>query len=294
MYENLLSLRIKEINEALAAYFVADKDCYREIMEAINYSLCAGGKRLRPVLCLAAAEFAGMDYQKAMGAACALELIHTYSLIHDDLPAMDNDDLRRGKPTNHKVFGEDMAILAGDGLLTYAFELLAAIAEKEAIPPERVLKTIKDIAHHAGIKGMVGGQALDVKAKDTVLDRHYLDLMHRHKTGALIKTSLRSGCILAGRDDLLALLSRYADKIGLAFQIIDDYLDVAGDEAKLGKKAGSDLRNKKATYITLLGKEAALKEAETLYGQAVALLNPHGERAAFLKFLAKKIVFRDM
>ncbi len=285
--------RIADINTALDGYLPAD-DYPQEIYAAMRYSVFAGGKRLRPLLCLEAARVSGLDPKGALPVACALEFIHTYSLIHDDLPSLDNDDLRRGKPTNHRVFGEDMAILAGDALLTYAFEILAALRKDPALKAANILEVVAEIATGAGIKGMVGGQVVDVKSTGQKVTREVLEYIHRHKTGALIMASVRSGCLLAGgSDQLLSSLTVYAERLGLAFQIIDDYLDETGDEAVLGKNVGSDLALKKATYTSLIGREASLREAERLYNEAMASLEPIGDRAEILQYLARKLVHRD-
>lgn len=261
------------------------------IYEAMRYSLFAGGKRMRPILLMAAADAAGGDGAKYLHAACALEMIHTYSLIHDDLPAMDDDDYRRGKPTNHKVYGEGMAILAGDGLLTEAF---AALLAQPGVAPATLLAVAAEVAAAAGAAGMVGGQAVDLASEGRAIDAATLRFMHRAKTGALFRAAIRAGALLAGATpDRLAALTEYAEQFGLAFQITDDILDVTGDAAAIGKPVGSDAKNEKATYVSLY----SLAEAEKLAGEAadaaLAALAPFGAEADVLRELVKYLLTRD-
>lgn len=258
---------------------------YDETLEkAMEYSLMAGGKRLRPVLLMAAADAVGKDGAAFLTTGCAIEMIHTYSLIHDDLPAMDNDDYRRGKPTNHKVFGDGIAVLAGDALLTLAFEV---ILRQEGAAPETLVTVVSEMSRAAGPYGMVGGQVLDLEGEGRRLDLAALRKIHMGKTGALFCAAIRSGAILAGaKEEELAALTLYAERFGLAFQITDDILDVTGDEAAIGKPVGSDVRNEKATYVTLTSLEEAKKLAEDAVEEAVAALDIFGERAAFLRDLA--------
>lgn len=267
--------RQKIVEEALQHYLPAD-DIPAKIYEAVRYSVFNGGKRIRPILCLAAAEAVGGDLASAMPVACALELIHTYSLIHDDLPAMDNDDFRRGKPTCHKVFGEDMAILAGDALLTEAFVLLSR-AEKvrlSGFSAERRLAVIQEIAYAAGICGMVGGQALDVLSGKSESGEDTLREIHRRKTGALIVAAVKSGAIIfnAGKDKIQSL-AEYGINAGLAFQIADDILNVEGDRELMGKETGSDAAHNKLTYPSLLGMELAKEKLAKYIDAAVASLS---------------------
>jgi geranylgeranyl diphosphate synthase, type II len=269
------------------------------IRKAMSYSIFAGGKRLRPVLVIAAAECCGSDSKKVLKAACALEMIHTYSLIHDDLPAMDDDDLRRGKPTNHKVFGEAMAILAGDGLLTLAFQAAAENAASRSLPGKAAADLISVIARGAGTQGMVGGQVADLEAENWKTKNHgfkpapHLEYIHLHKTAALIVASLEAGAILAGGTAAQKkALAAYGRAIGLAFQIADDVLDVVGDKKKLGKM-GSDAQNQKLTYVTLFGIEKAREKARALIDKAHKLLKPFGKKAAPLHDLADYIIARD-
>lgn len=249
-----------------------------KIYEAMRYSLLAGGKRLRPILCLATCELAGGTLEMAMPTACALEMIHTMSLIHDDLPAMDNDDYRRGKLTNHKVYGEDIAILAGDGLLAYAFEV---VAETQNVPPERLLQVIARLGRAVSAAGLVGGQVVDLESEgkpDITLET--LNFIHTHKTGALLEACVVCGGILAGVSLIdLQRLSRYAENIGLAFQIVDDILDITIPSEELGKTAGKDLQAKKATYPSLWGLEESKKKAQQLVDAAKAQMAPFGEKA---------------
>ncbi|MCL6516206.1 farnesyl diphosphate synthase [Alicyclobacillus sp.] len=261
------------------------------LFEAMNYSLLCGGKRIRPVLCLAAAETFGTPRDVAMPAAAALELVHTYSLIHDDLPAMDNDDLRRGRPTNHRVFGEATALLAGDGLLTAAFELLA---RPLGIPAKRQLKMIETLAHAAGPHGMVGGQEADMEAEHSDGTLEALAFIHRRKTGMLIQASVVIGGLFADLSDAeRRALSAFGIEIGHAFQIIDDWLDVSGDPAVLGKQTGADERQQKLTYPSLVGLEATRRMAEDRLAVAIGALRDAGVEAPLLVGLAEYVVRRD-
>lgn len=272
----------------------ADLDVPAELLSSMNYSLLAGGKRIRPVLCLSWAKMLGVSTDKVLDFACAIELIHTYSLMHDDLPSMDNDDLRRGKPTNHKVYGEAMAILAGDGLLTHAFYLMS----KTRLLPEHVLTACREMAMAAGPAGMVGGQVVDIMATGTSkMDLAALQKMHAMKTGALIRSSCVSGALLAqsssaGENDI-ANASEFGKSIGLAFQIVDDILDITGDEASLGKPVGSDQSQDKATYPRFIGLEKSKSLAQESADQAIECLDQYsGIDKEFLKNLAQYIVDR--
>jgi len=262
--------------------------------EAMTYSLFAGGKRLRPILALASHEACGGTAEDILPQAASLEFIHTYSLIHDDLPAMDNDDLRRGKPTNHKVFGEGIAVLAGDALLTEAFYLLATKSRRSSLAAHRsVLRIIRETALAAGAHGMVGGQAEDVRSENTALDSDNLAFIHAHKTGALITVSVRMGAILAGSGKKnLSALTQYGENIGLAFQIIDDILDIQGDSRELGKETGSDERKKKTTYPGLYGIEQSRRKAGELVENAVRALESLPKRAEPLREIAPYILRR--
>lgn len=264
-----------------------------KIYEAMRYSLLAGGKRLRPILCLATCELMGGSIEMAMPTACALEMIHTMSLIHDDLPAMDNDDYRRGKLTNHKVYGEDIAILAGDGLLAYAFEFIAIHTHN--VPADRTLQVIARLGRAVGAAGLVGGQVVDLDSEgksDVTLDT--LTFIHRHKTGALLEASVVSGAILAGADATdVQRLTQYAENIGLAFQIVDDVLDITATQEQLGKTAGKDLQAQKVTYPSLWGIEESMRQANQLVTEAKAELDPYGDAAQPLKALADYITARQ-
>ncbi len=265
--------------------------------EAMHYSVDAGGKRLRPVLTIMAYRLLADDWQRALPVAAAYELIHTYSLIHDDLPAMDDDNLRRGRPTNHRVYGEAMAILAGDALLTEAFRLLA---EEVDADPEIIVKLVSGLAQAAGRDGMVGGQAIDIlsqgKNDQENIDRQseLLETLHRRKTGAMITGSLLAGVDLAQGDPFLrARLTEFGSLIGLAFQVADDILDEVGEEAYLGKDIGSDRELGKLTFVSLYGLSKAREKLAHLHCQAVLLLEPLGEKADSLRALADYIVERN-
>ncbi len=261
------------------------------IHKAMRYSVFAGGKRLRPTLCLEAGRLFGGDEKVLLRVGSALELIHTYSLIHDDLPALDNDDLRRGKPTSHVVFGEATAILAGDALLTLAFEAIAGACHGAA---ERTLQVIQELAHSIGtIRGMVGGQVVDLETTEGTGDAARLEYIHSAKTGAFIRTALRSGAILAPADaNDLTRITRYGEKIGLAFQIADDLLDILGSQAELGKTIGKDEQQHKATYPALHGIENSQRIASRLVEEACEALEPYGARAEILEGIAHYIVRR--
>jgi geranylgeranyl diphosphate synthase type II len=259
------------------------------IHEAMRYSVLAGGKRLRPMLALFGCEAVGGKLEDAMPAAVALELIHTYSLVHDDLPAMDDDDYRRGRPTCHKVYGEAVAILAGDALLTHAFLVLADPAAG-GVPASRRLQIVAEIASAAGSVGMVGGQTMDIQAEGQRLDPETLLVLHAKKTGALLRASLRVGALAGGADEAaLAALTRYGERLGLAFQIVDDILDIEGNSAEMGKTAGSDLRKKKATYPAVFGLETARRDAARLLREATEALGLLGEGGAVLAALAEYV-----
>ena len=288
--KSYLEARRLAVEEALEAALPAEDGLDARVVEAMRYSLFAGGKRLRPILCLAAAEAVGADLQAAMPAACALEMIHTYSLIHDDLPAMDDDDLRRGIPTNHKVFGEAIAILAGDGLLTEAFTLLGNC---RTLPAERVIELVAVISAAAGHRGMVGGQVVDMLWQNRSADISVVRYMHGKKTAALIAASTQAGALAGGGSaDQVERLGRYGRAVGLAFQIVDDILDIQGDAALLGKKTGVDIARGKATYPAAAGLEQAEKDARALISKAVEALAEFDHRAEPLRALARYIVAR--
>ena len=259
---------------------------------AMRYSVLAPGKRLRPILVIAGAEAVGGAAPSVMDAACALELIHAYSLIHDDLPAMDDDDYRRGRLTNHKVFGEAMAILAGDALLTLAFRLIADNASRMN-DPRMIARVVADVADAAGTNGMVGGQVIDIESEGKDVGPDTLEYIHRHKTAALIRVSLTAGATLAGgRPEQLAAIRAAGESLGLAFQIVDDILDVEGSLAELGKSAGSDERKKKATYPAIHGLDVSKQKARTLIEEAKRLLEPLGAPALPIRALADFVLER--
>ena len=268
--------------ERLLSEYMPKEDGYQAtIMEAMNYSLKAGGKRLRPVLTLEACKIVGGNETDAIPFAIAIEMIHTYSLIHDDLPALDNDDLRRGKPTNHMVFGESMAILAGDALLNYAFEIMLS-------------NSINKIAKSAGIYGMIGGQVVDVQSENKVISKDKLDFIHLNKTAAIIIGCMRAGAIIGDAcEEDLEKITKYGKNIGLSFQIVDDILDIVGDETKLGKKVGSDIENHKSTYPSLLGLEKSKEIANDLIEEAKYNIKDLQSDSSFLEGLANYIIDRE-
>src|SRR5207302_2155705 len=280
----------QEVEAALEPLLPREDTPPASIHRAIRYSVFAGGKRIRPILCLEATRIFDPKSQAALRAGCALEFIHTYSLIHDDLPALDNDDLRRGKPTCHKKFGEATAILAGDALLTLAFATLA----DAPIEPSRRVAILSHVAASAGtVNGMVGGQVADLEAEGRAIEPAELEYIHRSKTAALIRASVVSGAIGGGADDEnVARLKRFGETIGWAFQVVDDILDVEESSAALGKTAGKDAAQKKATYPALYGLEKSRQFATELESRAMAELAPYGKRAARLQELAELIVHR--
>lgn len=280
-----LAQKSAKTERALESYVERWTGAPESLRDAVRYSLFAGGKRIRPALALAAADLVAGDDAAALPPACALEMIHTYSLIHDDLPAMDNDDLRRGKPTSHKVYGEAMAILAGDALLTMAFDIAAECGNA---------CVVQEIARAAGIEGMVGGQAIDLESERKQLGLDELRYLHARKTGALIRVALRVGAMVAGGSQpQIDALSRYGDAIGLAFQIADDILDVVGDEASIGKPVGSDVAKHKSTYPAAVGIDRARDLAVEAVDQAHAALTIFGAEADILRALARYIIERD-
>jgi geranylgeranyl diphosphate synthase type II len=281
------------IDHALDEYLPPADTYPPVIFESMRYSVFAGGKRLRPILCVAAAEALGGRRETVLPAACALEMIHTYSLIHDDLPAMDDDDYRRGRLTNHKVFGDGIAILAGDGLLTEAFALMSRRDLVAEASSERVLQVIAEISRAAGCFGMIGGQVADLQSEGEAFDEDTLLYIHVHKTEALIRVSLRAGALLsAGSGDDLAALSDYGGKIGLAFQIADDILDIESTREILGKDIGSDETRKKMTYPALFGIDESRRKANDLVQGALADLDRFDDRAWPLREIAAFIVER--
>ena len=291
MWRNYLKEHQIQVEDCLQTLVPAQAGPLSRIMESMRYSLFAGGKRLRPILLLAAADAVGAVGSRFLQSACALEMIHTYSLIHDDLPAMDDDDYRRGRLTNHKVFGDGMAILAGDGLLTLAFETLLSQPE---VAPEILARVAREVAQAAGPAGMVGGQAIDLESEGQLPSPDVMKLMHRLKTGALFRASLRAGAMLGGgSEEDLRSLTDYAEHFGLAFQITDDILDVTGTEEALGKPIGSDEKNQKATYVSVYSLTEARRMAQAAVSDAVAALERFGDRAWVLRSLAEYLLTRD-
>ncbi|MCU0587580.1 MAG: polyprenyl synthetase family protein [Syntrophobacteraceae bacterium] len=288
-----LAERKREVEAALETSLPPPTGLQRSIIEAARYSLFAGGKRLRPILCLTAAEVVGGDSRPIMPAACALEMIHTYSLIHDDLPAMDNDDYRRGQLTNHKVYGEAIAILAGDALMTEAFELVARLQDAPGQSPDRILRAIRILVKAAGYRGMIGGQAIDLECENLETDIATVEYMHVHKTGALLSASLEMGALLGGGSpEDTARLRRYGHHFGLAFQITDDLLDIEGDAVEMGKKPGSDAARNKKTYPALLGMVRSKESAREHVEQALQELAAFGAAAEPLRALARYLLVR--
>ncbi|EHL73638.1 polyprenyl synthetase family protein [Bacillus smithii] len=281
----------KQKIEQKLRFYISSLDSPPVLKEAMDYSLQAGGKRIRPVLLFAAINSFGKDPERGMDAAAALEMIHTYSLIHDDLPSMDDDDLRRGKPTNHKVYGEANAILAGDALLTYAFQIIAQspdLSEKEKVA------IIEQLAKAAGPEGMVAGQVADMEGEKKALTLEELEAVHRNKTGRLIAFSVRAGALIGGATEAeLAVFEKYAYHIGIAFQIQDDILDIVGSEEKLGKRVGSDIANHKNTYPALLTVRGAREKLKEHVDQAIEELNRLDIETALLKDIALMIATRD-
>lgn len=282
----------KEINEWLDGYFSGKGTCEKKIFEAMAYSLNASGKRVRPLLFLLGCSMFSADYKKALPVAGAIEMIHTYSLIHDDLPAMDNDDLRRGKPTNHKVFGEAIAILAGDGLLNEAMNIMFRFCCENNM--QRNLDACRLISESAGVDGMIGGQVIDMMSENMQIPLEQLYTMHRKKTGALIKASIVSGAMAGGAEDSeLCLLAEYGEKLGLAFQIKDDILDVTGDTEKLGKMAKSDLENKKTTFVTEYGLEKCIEICSKLTDECLDNLKKINRDTSALEDITMYLLNRD-
>ena len=293
-FRDFLRERAAMVEEKLRSVWPPDWDIPPKLKEAMDYSLLAGGKRMRPILALTAAEAAGGRPEAALPAACAVELVHTYSLIHDDLPAMDNDDYRRGRLTNHKVYGDAMAILAGDGLLTHAFRL-ATESVQYGVPADVCLQIVADLSRMAGPLGMVGGQAADVEGVQGITDARELQAIHTHKTGDLIVFSLLAGgrCAGAGVEQLEALRV-YGYSIGLAFQIQDDILDLVGDEAKLGKPVKSDERQQKVTYPYLIGLDRSRQKVAELTEEAKRAVHQAGfQSPGRLLELADYLMNRD-
>lgn len=288
-YKFKLNERIDLINKTLEKYLRPKYP--QRLYEAMNYSIFAGGKRIRPVLLLSACEAAGGNIDEALPFACALEMIHTYSLIHDDLPAMDNDDFRRGKPTCHKQFDEALAILAGDGLLTYSFEVML---EAICCNNTEFARAAKIIANYSGSEGMLVGQVVDVESEGKKIDDKTLMFIHDNKTGGLIKAALMSGAVIGGADDdTMRNFEKIGYNMGMAFQIKDDILDVTSTTEVLGKPVLSDIKNEKQTYVSLYGLDNAQQDCETFSIGAVKMIKEMGENADFLAWYAESLMNRD-
>jgi geranylgeranyl diphosphate synthase type II len=282
------------VDAALSRYLPGEENHPQAIFQAMRYSVFAGGKRVRPILAIAAAETVGGTAEDVLPLACALECIHTYSLIHDDLPALDDDDYRRGRLTNHKVFGEANAILAGDALLTFAFELIGDARQWKQFVPARVVRVMHEVAYAIGTFGMIGGQVVDLQMEGQDVDLPTLQSIHARKTGALIRTSVRSGAVLGGGSPAeVEALTSYGTHIGLAFQIMDDILDVRGDEQLMGKALRKDEERQKATYPRLVGLAESEMRAQAAVAAGIAMLEPFGERGAVLRKLAQFITARE-
>lgn len=288
-----LSKRVGENELIIKKYLPAEEGPHRTVLEAMNYSVLAGGKRLRPMLMLETYRLFGGNGNVIEPFMAAIEMIHSYSLVHDDLPALDNDEFRRGRKSTHAAFGEAMGILAGDALLNYAYETALRAFDLPAAA-ERTAAALKVLAEKAGIGGMVGGQVVDVESEGKKIDAETLMFIHRNKTGALIEAAMMIGAILAGGGEKqIATVEQVAGNIGLAFQIRDDILDVTGNEAELGKPVGSDEKNEKVTYVSLYGLDEAEKKVRELSDEAIGLLHQLPERNLFLEQLLLSLVERS-
>ncbi len=293
-FELWLDNKVKIVEKALRENLIRRQGREEQIYDAMEYSLFAGGKRLRPVIMLGVNEMFSNNYQTVLPFACAMEMIHTYSLIHDDLPAMDDDDYRRGKLSNHKKFGEALAILAGDGLLNMAFELMIRESLISHEDKSLLLKAMNVIAESSGTRGMIAGQVVDMFCQDNSNDIKSLEYLHKHKTGAIIKSSAIVGGLLGrASEEELKSIEIFAENIGLAFQIQDDILDVEGNEQKLGKPIGSDKDNNKMTYVSILGLDESKKLQEKLTNEAIEALSQFGEKANMLIELCKYLLVRE-
>lgn len=290
-FKERLKQRAKEVDSYLEQYLPKESEYPSEIFEAMRYSIFAGGKRLRPVMLLSACEALGGDGNRAIPFACAIEMIHTYSLIHDDLPAMDNDDYRRGRLTSHKKFGEALAILAGDGLLHHAFEVMSNACVIDCCV--ETAKAMQAIAHGAGVYGMLSGQVVDVLSEGKQIDEKTMYFIHKNKTAAMLQGALKAGALLAGADkQQVGNMEKAGEKIGVAFQIADDILDITSTLQELGKPVHSDEKNEKNTYVTMYGMEESKKMVEKLSQEAIAILETFGERANFLVELTHYLIDR--
>lgn len=293
-FKEKLQNNVKQINQWLSEAFDKKFDAPELVIESMKYSLFAGGKRLRPILMLETCRSMEGNIDLVKPLAMGIEMIHSYSLIHDDLPAMDDDDLRRGKPTNHIIYGEAMAILAGDGLLNYAVEtMLQGTKNLNGEQLKTYVSAMRIIMRASGILGMIGGQVADLQSENELIDIDQLDYIHLHKTAALLEASVHAGCIIAGAQPATqGRLISYSHRIGLAFQIVDDILDVEGSESDLGKPVGSDEKNHKSTFVSLYGLEASKLKVAELRKEAIDLIKPIGEKTKFLQELANYICQR--
>lgn len=294
-YNEQLKLKVEDINRVIREYLPKEEGMQHRVIEAANYSVEAGGKRVRPLIMLETYKlFGGDNESEVYPFMAALECIHSYSLVHDDLPAMDNDDYRRGRLTTHKKYGEDFGILAGDALLNYAYEImLSSITKLTADKVVKAVRAAQIIAYKAGIYGMVGGQSLDVWLTDKSMDDKQLDFIFNLKTGALIEAAFMAGAVLAGADEsAVADIEKAGNKVGVAFQIKDDILDVTSTQEKLGKPVFSDEKNNKTTYITLYGMDKADRDVEALSKEAVDIINKYGNND-FLVSLILKLINRE-
>lgn len=290
MLKEYLTKSKKEIETYVSQILKSPNEEYSRLYESMNYSLLMGGKRIRPIITKAVIEALGGSWEAHKDVICAIELIHTYSLIHDDLPAMDNDDYRRGKLTNHRVYGDGMAVLAGDGLLTYAFEL---VSKNTSLQPEQIVDIIQSLAKGAGPSGMVGGQSFDLESEGKELPLEELVVLHKGKTGALFTTAVEIGLIIMNAPaDLRASYLSYADYLGLLFQITDDILDVVGTQEELGKTPGSDERQHKATYVSILGLEEAKARAQEVSDLALQALQTSNRTSPVLEGLITYLMER--
>lgn len=291
MINKVLNDYNKQIEAAIGSYLPEDNSNYKTVVDAMRYSLLLGGKRIRPVLLLEFYKAAGGKGNSAMPFAVAIEMIHTYSLIHDDLPCMDNDDIRRGKPSNHKVYGEDMALLAGDGLLTHAF---CVAADTKDIPTQRILSAISELSYLSGYHGMIGGQVIDLNSEGKETDAKVIEKLNLLKTGGLLRAAAKIGVILAGNDQkYIKAADEYGKSLGLAFQLVDDILDACGDESILGKPIGSDEKNNKSTFVSLYGIDKCRQMVNELTEAALGCLDIFEGDTKFLKRLTIYLAHRE-
>lgn len=282
------------IDRTLEALLPAEEGRSSKLNQAMRYSVLGGGKRIRPILAIAACEAVGGETEGILPFACALEMVHAYSLVHDDLPAMDNDDFRRGRPTTHRVYGDAMAILAGDALLTAAFQTIGRGALEKNLDPTLAIDVVREVSLAAGFSGMVGGQAVDMEFEGREVDLPTVEYIHTHKTGALILASVRTGARFGqASPKQLEAITKYGERIGLAFQIVDDVLNVTGQRAELGKSIGSDEARKKATYPALVGVIESKRLAESLVEEAISSIATLGKSADPLREIARYLVSRE-